>query len=190
MLYRCQNAILIGRLKVSRYVGFVSARSRYLVRGVSPLRQRPFPFVSTLPYASIQDGLQSLPKGSAAHLHSLNRELRKRSARKTPTAPEQDMWGKARASTCLTALTSCSTIRPSEANRSGVFLISGMRNDQLYLLPSSWYGADRNQQHCRYSRTHADVIWNSTFNVFEGAVRELVRSTYRLQLSDSHMRLE
>lgn len=67
-----------------------------------------------------------------------------------------------------------------EAEWSGVFLISGMQDDRLYLLPSSWHGADRNQQHCRHSRTHADVIWNSTFNQFERAVREFVRSTYRV----------
>lgn len=62
-----------------------------------------------------------------------------------------------------------------EANRSGVFLISGMRDDRLYLLPSNWHSADRNQYHCRHSRTHADVRWNSTLNRFELAVRELVR---------------
>ncbi len=52
-----------------------SARSDYVFLGVSPFRRSLFPVLVTSPYAFVQDGLQSLRKGSAANLHSLEQEV-------------------------------------------------------------------------------------------------------------------
>jgi len=161
---------------ISQYVGFISARSKCQILGVSPFRQRLFLFsvlFSTRP--------------SMTDYNRYGKEARPtciRRAREFAEAVRKNEFNGSRIeyvaqSSSLEMLNGSHVLLDHssvfEANRSGVFLISGMRDDRLYLLPSNWHSADRNQYHCRHSRTHADVRWDSTLNQFELAVRELIR---------------